>query len=360
MIDKNEKKKKELEELDNICEGSYGFVMKIKTPSNEVACKVFKRQNDPEIEFLGVDFNHTQKTMSLNKTRQKKVEKTLKVCGFVPTLLKSNTSTCSVCKRCSKHHHVSKYEGDIGLNHLSKQILSTTRHYHVFMPWLDGNLEQYMRITPLNMTERLDIFLSKKHYEKGLYFKRELKEKQEGILPINFSIPKEKIVKDINKKPLNLLSPLIPGKLNTYIYENENEYYEMYKSSIFALTYKKAGWDCLRHYEILMNGCIPLFLNLENCPDQTMVNFPKEKLINLRKKYDSVLKYFNPLKIFKRKFLNLDNITNLFTYKLLKNNVDDYLIKNQEILEIKEELLNYTKLNLTTEHLVKYILSKLS
>ena len=205
-----------------------------------------------------------------------------------------------------------------------------------------------------------DIFLSKKHYEKGLYFKRELREKQEGILPINFSIPKEKIVKDINKKPLNLLSPLIPGKLNTYIYENENEYYEMYKNSIFALTYKKAGWDCLRHYEILMNGCIPLFLNLENCPDQTMVNFPKEKLINLRKKYDSVLKYFNPLKIFKKKFLNLNNITNIFTYKMLKNNVDDYLIKNQEILELKEELLNYTKLNLTTEHSVRYILSKLS
>ena len=205
-----------------------------------------------------------------------------------------------------------------------------------------------------------DIFLSKKHYEKGLYFKRELTNNQKGILPISFAIPKEKIIKDINKKPLNLLSPLIPGKLNTYIYKNENEYYEMYKDSIFALTYKKAGWDCLRHYEILMNGCIPLFLNLESCPDQTMVNFPKEKLINLKKNYDKVFKYFNPLKIFKRKFLNVNNITNLFTYKFLNYNVEDYLNKNKEILELKEGLLNYTKLYLTTEHMAKYIVSKLS
>ena len=86
------------------------------------------------------------------------------------------------------------------------------------------------------------------------------------IKPISFAIPKSKILKEIDYNPKNILAPLIPGKLNTYIYDNENSYYEMYKKSIFALTYKKAGWDCLRHYEILMNGCIPLFLDIENCP----------------------------------------------------------------------------------------------
>jgi len=42
-------------------------------------------------------------------------------------------------------------------------------------------------------------------------------------------------------------------------YKNEKDYYQSYQNSIFALSYKKAGWDSLRHYEILMNGCIPLF-----------------------------------------------------------------------------------------------------
>ena len=32
----------------------------------------------------------------------------------------------------------------------------------------------------------------------------------------------------------------------------------------------------MRHYEILACGCIPIFENLENCPEKTMFNFPKE------------------------------------------------------------------------------------
>ena len=43
----------------------------------------------------------------------------------------------------------------------------------------------------------------------------------------------------------------------------------------------KGGWDCLRHYEILMNGCIPLFLDIKNCPKDTISTLPKKKLINL-------------------------------------------------------------------------------
>ena len=38
----------------------------------------------------------------------------------------------------------------------------------------------------------------------------------------------------------------------------------MYSNSIFAITNKKLGWDCLRHYEILMNGCVPLYLDIKD------------------------------------------------------------------------------------------------
>ena len=67
------------------------------------------------------------------------------------------------------------------------------------------------------------------------------------MFPINFSIPKEKLCKNYVSKT-KILSDLIPGDLSTYIYKNEEDYYNEYKQSYFAITKKKAGWDCMRHY----------------------------------------------------------------------------------------------------------------
>lgn len=98
------------------------------------------------------------------------------------------------------------------------------------------------------------------------------------VFPISFSIPDECIVDSIPSDKKYLLAPLIPGDMSTYIYNKyqEREYNEMYQQSYFALTKMKGGWDCLRHYEILMNGCIPLFENLNQCPTYTMTTYPKE------------------------------------------------------------------------------------
>lgn len=95
------------------------------------------------------------------------------------------------------------------------------------------------------------------------------------IYPIGFSIPEEKIVKTVPEKT-KVLATVVPGKLDTYIFRNEEPYYSDYKSSKYALTTEKGGWDCFRHYEILANGCIPLFPSLEKCPPQTMTFFPKQ------------------------------------------------------------------------------------
>ena len=40
--------------------------------------------------------------------------------------------------------------------------------------------------------------------------------------------------------------------------------------------YKKAGWDCYRHYELLMNGCLPFFLDINDCPELTCRSLPKK------------------------------------------------------------------------------------
>jgi len=200
-----------------------------------------------------------------------------------------------------------------------------------------------------------DQFIDREINKLGLYFKRELIEKNKDLLPINFAIPEEKILKEVNNNPKNLLAPLIPGRLDTYIYKEEQSYYKMYAESIFALTYKKAGWDTLRHYEILMNGCIPIFLNLENCPFHTMVNFPKKNILDIKKRYEFILSSYFPTKIYKFKFLDLKKFLNYFFSKKLK--IENFIEQKQEVFELKSKLLDFTKENLTTSKLADYVIN---
>lgn len=106
------------------------------------------------------------------------------------------------------------------------------------------------------------------------------------VYPIGFSIPESKLVSEIPLKTKRL-SSLIPGDLSTYIYQNETDYYDEYKKSVFATTTKKAGWDCMRHYEILSQGCIPYFPDLNKCPPNTMTFFPKELVLKANTCYES-------------------------------------------------------------------------
>jgi hypothetical protein len=137
------------------------------------------------------------------------------------------------------------------------------------------------------------------------------------VYPIGFSIPESKIVSEIPPKTKRI-SDLIPGVLSTYIYQTEEDYYKEYQSSVFAKTTKKAGWDCMRHYEILAQGCIPFFPALEHCPPNTMTFFPKELVLKANKIYQT----------------------------------DD------DPGNLAEELLDYTRNNLTTKKMAQYILDK--
>ena len=130
----------------------------------------------------------------------------------------------------------------------------------------------------------------------------------------------------------------------------------MYKKSIFALTYKKAGWDCLRHYEILMNGCIPLFLDIKNCPTNTLSTLPKEQLIYFLKSFDKIFSFYNPFKIFKKKYLTFQRIILFLKFNYKNKHLERFIEENEEIFEIKNKLLDFTKKNLTTETLAKYTL----
>lgn len=95
-----------------------------------------------------------------------------------------------------------------------------------------------------------------------------------GLRPISFSIPEEKIIATLPIKskdfPVHIVDPevaaMIPGSATTHVFDNEEEYYADLQASRFGVTTKRAGWDCLRHYEIAANGCIPCFRDLQLKP----------------------------------------------------------------------------------------------
>jgi hypothetical protein len=136
-------------------------------------------------------------------------------------------------------------------------------------------------------------FLPKAHKD-FLYFKREwtpdthfsiwmrmLPTKLRNKLPkpINlrstaFSFPKEKIVTMLPKKIKDFATHIvdpeiaarIAGSFETYAFETEKEYYKDLQDSRFGITTIRAGWDCLRHYEIAANGAVICFKDLEEKP----------------------------------------------------------------------------------------------
>ncbi len=116
---------------------------------------------------------------------------------------------------------------------------------------------------------------------RGIYFKRELDNFGPFVAPIGFAIPREKIVASVPEK-VRARAFIDPRDRSTYVYGTERDYYADYARSLFGFTTKKAGWDCLRHYEIMANGCIPEFEGLEACPPSTMVFLPKFELLEAR------------------------------------------------------------------------------
>jgi hypothetical protein len=75
----------------------------------------------------------------------------------------------------------------------------------------------------------------------------------------------------------------------------------------------------MRHYEILANGCVPIFEKIDDCPEFCLINLPKKILSYITKNYPN--------------------------------------IKNSEYILHQKELFEYSKEKLTTIKLAEYILN---
>lgn len=184
--------------------------------------------------------------------------------------------------------------------------------------------------------------------EHGHYFKRELVCEPKAI-PISFAIPKQHF-KGLSAKKTQVYSKKnVPAHCRkNYSCKTNEEYFKDYSESLFAFTCKKGGWDCFRHYEIIAAGCIPFFIDIENCPSETMKKMPKNALIKFKdfiNKFSSISLDLNNGKA----HLNEEELWWQYnSNSFFKNVLDNFTIF----------LYEYGTQNLTTESLAKYILCK--
>ena len=172
--------------------------------------------------------------------------------------------------------------------------------------------------------------------KKSNYFKRELTFENKRIAkPISFSFPEFEVSKNktLIKNKTQLLAPMDPRYLNSYIFD-EDEYFEQYARSLFGVTTKKGGWDCMRHYEILNANTLPYFPNIEEKPSLTMKNYPNGLQGEVNKLYKTLI-------------LGNENIDTIEKIRL------KYYSKNHVKRSIKKVKTKLSKLNLIENNITK-------
>jgi hypothetical protein len=193
------------------------------------------------------------------------------------------------------------------------------------------------------------------YVNKGVYCRRELskeeKELHPSVKPISFAFPANKIlIEPVEKK--KVLAQIIPGVMHTFTYNDEQSYFMDYQTSLFGYTWRKAGWDCLRHYEIICNNCMPLFLDIHECPDTICTTIPKKLLMEY---YDisGITELFdlkNPVTYDDKRCI----ITNKDLSLINKLDINDSFFRTY--FEYLTKLTEYARQQLTTKALAQYLI----
>jgi hypothetical protein len=157
---------------------------------------------------------------------------------------------------------------------------------------LDGSDSPAMYPYSGTYWRRPECWLLPRAHRRFLYFKREWTEETlryrcyrllpstlaarvpppRNLRPIAFSFPDDKILADAADSaktglfPRHIVDPevraRVAGASSGYAFDSEADYYADLRRARFGITCKRAGWDCLRHYEIAANGAVPCFRDL--------------------------------------------------------------------------------------------------
>jgi hypothetical protein len=152
---------------------------------------------------------------------------------------------------------------------------------------MDIIYENYQRQDILVLDGRDEHAIAHDLANRTTYFKRELNgDPTEFMRTISFAIADCKI-RHLRAEKTKVLGTVIPFRPETYVFKVEKEYYDDYAHSLFAVTRKKSGWDCMRHYEILANRSIPYFVDIELCPPNIMLTMNKDLLTHIKREVDA-------------------------------------------------------------------------
>ena len=102
---------------------------------------------------------------------------------------------------------------------------------------------------------------------------------EHGVYPLGFSFPTTQVQPvPVTDRP-HFLSTTYPGTPHSFT--TWEDYLHEYRSSFFALSTKKGGWDTFRHLEILFSGTIPLMPGLARSSRYALAHYPKRALSDL-------------------------------------------------------------------------------
>jgi hypothetical protein len=149
---------------------------------------------------------------------------------------------------------------------------------------------------------------------------------------------------------------LIPQFSGAYKF-NRGQHRDMmaeYERASFAVTSRKAGWDCGRHYEILAAGSVPWFLAFENAPEWTVPFLPRAPILAAMNLPGVYVNWSDNAKEYD--FLNETG----YTMPILNPPpvVDLELLPKKRLAALSAILHRYTYHYLSTRAIARYILAQ--
>lgn len=152
------------------------------------------------------------------------------------------------------------------------------------------------------------------------------------VFPLSYSLPEDMYASEIPRKDKDCAA-IVPRDRGTYKFTSEAEYINEYARSFYCITYKKGGWDVLRHYEIIAAGCMPYFLDIEYAPQYVLYHMPKKLLYDAR---------------------HLPGVH--FNCTTIQVHIDHSVFPREKYFLMLQELLWHAKKYLTTKAMAKYVL----
>jgi hypothetical protein len=158
------------------------------------------------------------------------------------------------------------------------------------------------------------------------------------VYPLSFCIPESLVLNEPPTKRQSAGKGISRGR-RQYAFDADQQraYYEDYQQSYFGLTYKKGGWDCMRHLEVMANGCLPYFPGIADCPRYTMVHYPKALMREIEATY--------------ARAVELHGYDLSFDAERYRDILTDY---NEQVRRI----LDHVQRELTTTAMARYVLGK--